>query len=147
MGRNCACFRSCARAMYKLASNIASSSRTTTALPRYLSTSTRTPRTHLIGKYPSLSPSLSRYYTTSNVDGSAEGAIPEIAQEDSYDIVIIGGGNAGLALACALRELAFCALSQASGSFQSNSRQALHTRYDTDTTPRRWKFESSAKMG
>jgi ubiquinone biosynthesis monooxygenase Coq6 len=30
--------------------------------------------------------------------------IPEISVRDSYDIVIIGGGNAGLALACALRK-------------------------------------------
>ena len=28
--------------------------------------------------------------------------IPDISPEDTYDIVIIGGGNAGLALACAL---------------------------------------------
>ena len=31
--------------------------------------------------------------------------IPKIASKDSYDIVIIGAGNAGLALACALCEL------------------------------------------
>ena len=31
-----------------------------------------------------------------------ESEIPSIAPEDSYDIVIIGGANAGLALACAL---------------------------------------------
>ena len=33
--------------------------------------------------------------------------IPEIPKGDSYDIVVIGGGNAGLALACALRKWSF----------------------------------------
>ena len=31
--------------------------------------------------------------------------IPEISQENTYDIVIIGAANAGLALACSLRKL------------------------------------------
>ncbi len=31
-------------------------------------------------------------------------SMPEFAQEDIYEIVIIGGGPAGLALACTLRE-------------------------------------------
>lgn len=44
-----------------------------------------------------------RRYATAHEPVSIE-AIPAIASDKTYDIVIIGGGNAGLALACALCE-------------------------------------------
>lgn len=42
-----------------------------------------------------------RYHSTQHAGPSSQ-PIPEIAPEDTYDIVIIGAANAGLALACAL---------------------------------------------
>jgi ubiquinone biosynthesis monooxygenase Coq6 len=44
-----------------------------------------------------------RYHSTQPVPPPAP--IPEISPEQTYDIVIIGGGPAGLALATAMGEL------------------------------------------
>jgi hypothetical protein len=43
------------------------------------------------------------YATTAPGPSSSGAALPAIPAEDTFDIVIIGGANAGLALACALR--------------------------------------------
>ncbi len=59
---------------------------------------------------------------------SVEGrdALPDIAKEDSFDIVIIGAGNAGLALAATLRKSCLCvALEQHLIWLQSPSRPYL----------------------
>ena len=42
-------------------------------------------------------------------------AIPEIPHEDTFNIIIIGGGNAGLALACSLRVSPFQFFCMSSG--------------------------------
>ena len=47
-------------------------------------------------------PSRRTYATETSHAGPS--TIPKISMSDTYDIVIIGGGNAGLALACALRQ-------------------------------------------
>jgi ubiquinone biosynthesis monooxygenase Coq6 len=47
-------------------------------------------------------PGPSRRHYSTHPPAAPTDAIPEISQSDSFDIVIIGGGNAGLALACAL---------------------------------------------
>lgn len=46
-----------------------------------------------------------RYATEVHAPQAGPSTIPDISMKDTYDIVIIGGGNAGLALACALRKL------------------------------------------
>lgn len=48
-----------------------------------------------------------RYYSTQHA-GPSTLPIPAISQENTYDIVIIGAANAGLALACALRVSMIC---------------------------------------
>jgi hypothetical protein len=47
--------------------------------------------------------STTRHHSTIAQQQSAPSPIPEISDRDTYDIVIIGAGNAGLALACTLR--------------------------------------------
>lgn len=68
-----------------------------------------TPTRQRLAQRHSASSSLQRSYAThtthttpSSVESSS--SIPDISPEDTYDIVIIGGANAGLALACALRK-------------------------------------------
>ena len=46
--------------------------------------------------------STSRRHSTQSAPPAPSVTVPDIPPEDSYDIVIIGGANAGLALACAL---------------------------------------------
>lgn len=65
-----------------------------------------TPTRQRLAQRHSASSSLQRSYATHTTPSSAESSssIPIISAEDTYDIVIIGGANAGLALACALRK-------------------------------------------
>jgi ubiquinone biosynthesis monooxygenase Coq6 len=76
-----------------------STSRAAASIPRYLSSS-RSVKRAAVPRDAAYQ--IVRSYATVTPAEPIRASIPPISAEDTFDIVIIGGANAGLALACAL---------------------------------------------